>query len=128
MAERGCEGLYSKGLSDGDNGVYAMAFDGTHMDESSRDVEFCYLYVNDASDKRTGAPAALLPDTAVDKDLWNGCWCIEYAPSTGSIYAVFTANPPSHTDLNGNYRNFNYRARHRCRRLLRRRYCTNAGY
>lgn len=109
----GCEGLYSKGLSDGDNGVYAMAFDGTHMDESSRDVEFCYLYVNDASDKRTGAPAALLPDTAVDKDLWNGCWCIEYAPSTGSIYAVFYSESPlpSHTDLNGNYRNFNYRAR-----------------
>lgn len=109
----GCEGLYSKGLSDGDNGVYAMAFDGTHMDESSRDVEFCYLYVNDASDKRTGAPAALLPDTAVDKDLWNGCWCIEYAPSTGSIYAVFYSESPLpfHTDLNGNYRNFNYRAR-----------------
>ena len=109
----GCEGLYSKGLSDGDNGVYAMAFDGTHMDESSRDVEFCYLYVNDASDKRTGAPAALLPDTAVDKDLWNGYWCIEYAPSTGSIYAVFYSESPlpSHTDLNGNYRNFNYRAR-----------------
>ena len=109
----GCEGLYSKGLSDGDNGVYAMAFDGTHMDESSRDVEFCYLYVNDASDKRTGAPAALLPDTAVDKDLWNGCWCIEYAPSTGSIYAVFYSESPlpSHTDLNDNYRNFNYRAR-----------------
>lgn len=109
----GCEGLYSKGLSDGDNGVYAMAFDGTNMDESSRDVEFCYLYVNDASDKRTGAPAALLPDTAVDKDLWNGCWCIEYAPSTGSIYAVFYSESPlpSHTDLNGNYRNFNYRAR-----------------
>lgn len=109
----GCEGLYSKGLSDGDNGVYAMAFDGTHMDESSRDVEFCYLYVNDASDKRTGAPAALLPDTAVDKDLWNGCWCIEYAPSTGSIYAVFYSESPlpSHTDLNGNYRNFNYLAR-----------------
>lgn len=109
----GCEGLYTKGLSDGDNGVYAMAFDGTHMDESSRDVEFCYLYVNDASDKRTGAPAALLPDTAVDKDLWNGCWCIEYAPATGSIYAVFYSESPlpSHTDLNGNYRNFNYRAR-----------------
>lgn len=109
----GCEGLYSKGLSDGENGVYAMAFDGTHMDESSRDVEFCYLYVNDASDKRTGVPAALLPDTAVDKDLWNGCWCIEYAPSTGSIYAVFYSESPlpSHTDLNGNYRNFNYRAR-----------------
>lgn len=109
----GCEGLYSKGLSDGDNGVYAMAFDGTHMDESARNVEFCYLYVNDASDKRTGAPAALLPDTAVDKDLWNGCWCIEYAPSTGSIYAVFYSESslPSHTDLNGNYRNFNYRAR-----------------
>lgn len=109
----GCEGLYSKGLTDGDNGVYAMAFDGTHMDESSRDVEFCYLYVNDASDKRTGAPAALLPDTAVDKDLWNGCWCIEYAPSTGSIYAVFYSESPlpSHTDLNGSYRNFNYRAR-----------------
>lgn len=109
----GCEGLYSKGLSDGDNGVYAMAFDGTHMDESSRDVEFCYLYVNDASDKRTGAPAALLPDTAVGKDLWNGCWCIEYAPSTGSIYAVFFSESPlpPHTDLNGSYRNFNYRAR-----------------
>lgn len=109
----GCEGLYSKGLSDGDNGVYAMAFDGTHMDESSRDVEFCYLYVNDASDKLTGAPAALLPDTAVDKDLWNGCWCIEYAPSTGSIYAVFFSESPlpPHTDLNGSYRNFNYRAR-----------------
>lgn len=109
----GCEGLYSKGLSDGDNGVYAMAFDGTHMDESSRNVEFCYLYVNDASDKRTGAPAALLPDTAVGKDLWNGCWCIEYAPSTGSIYAVFYSESPlpSHTALNDNYRNFNYRAR-----------------
>lgn len=109
----GCEGLYSKGLSAGDNGVYAMAFDGTHMDESSRDVEFCYLYVNDASDKRTGAPAALLPDTAVDKDLWNGCWCIEYAPSAGSIYAVFYSESPlpSHTALNDNYRNFNYRVR-----------------
>ena len=109
----GCEGLYSKGLADGDNGVYRMDFDSSHMDESSRDVEFLYLYVNDTSSKLTGAPAALLPDTAVDRDLWSHCWCIEYAPETGSIYAVFYSESalPSHTDLNGSYRNFNYRAR-----------------
>lgn len=91
--------------------VHKMEYDSRHMDESAKNTDFYYLLVNDTSDKSQTAATALLPSSAVDQELWNGYWCIEFAPETGSIYAVFYSETtlPDHDDLNASYRNFNYR-------------------
>ena len=91
--------------------VHKMEYDSRHMDESAKNTDFYYLLVNDTSDKSQTAATALLPSSAVDQELWNGYWCIEFAPETGSIYAVFYSETtlPDHDDLNTSYRNFNYR-------------------
>lgn len=91
--------------------VHKMEYDSRHMDESAKNTAFYYLLVNDTSDKSQTAATALLPSSAVDQELWNGYWCIEFAPETGSIYAVFYSGTtlPDHDDLNTSYRNFNYR-------------------
>ena len=93
--------------------VYKMEYDGTHMDESSEKIDFYYLLVNDTSDKSQTAATALLPASAVDQELWNGYWCIEFAPKTGSIYAVFYSESPlpDHDDLNARYRYFSHRVK-----------------
>ena len=107
----GQEALCINGLGETGAIVYKMEYDGTHMDESSEKIDFYYLLVNENSDKAQTAATALLPSSAVDQELWNGYWCIEFAPKTGSIYAVFYSESllPEHDDLNGYYRNFNYR-------------------
>ena len=107
----GQEALCINGLGETGAIVYKMEYDGTHMDESSEKIDFYYLLVNENSDKAQTAATALLPSSAVDQELWNGYWCIEFAPETGSIYAVFYSETtlPDHDDLNGYYRNFNYR-------------------
>lgn len=107
----GQETLCTNGLDETGTIVHKMEYDGTHMDESSEKIDFYYLLVNDTSDKSQTAATALLPASAVDQELWNGYWCIEFAPKTGSIYAVFYSESPlpNHDDLNGYYRNFNYR-------------------
>ena len=107
----GQETLCINGLGETGAIVYKMEYDGTHMDESSEKIDFYYLLVNENSDKSQTAATALLPSSAVDQELWNGYWCIEFAPKTGSIYAVFYSETtlPDHDDLNGYYRNFNYR-------------------
>ena len=109
----GQEALCINGLGETGAIVYKMEYDGTHMDESSEKIDFYYLLVNENSDKAQTAATALLPSSAVDQELWNGYWCIEFAPKTGSIYAVFYSESPlpDHDDLNGYYRNFNYRLR-----------------
>lgn len=91
--------------------VHKMEYDPRHMNESAKNTDFYYLLVNDTSDKFQTAATALLPSSAVDQELWNGYWCIEFAPETGSIYAVFYSETtlPDHDDLNASYRNFNYR-------------------
>ena len=107
----GQEALCTNGLGETGAIVHKMEYDGTHMDESSEKIDFYYLLVNENSDKSQTAATALLPSSAVDQELWNGYWCIEFAPKTGSIYAVFYSESPlpNHDDLNGYYRNFNYR-------------------
>ena len=107
----GQEALCINGFDKSGAIVHKMEYDGTHMDESSEKIDFYYLLVNDTSDKSQTAATALLPASAVDQELWNGYWCIEFAPKTGSIYAVFYSESPlpDHDDLNGYYRNFNYR-------------------
>lgn len=107
----GQEDLCTNGSDNSDSIVHKMEFDGTHMDESAKNTDFYYLLVNDTSDKSQTAASALLPSSAVDQELWNGYWCIEFAPETGSIYAVFYSETtlPDHDDLNTSYRNFNYR-------------------
>lgn len=107
----GQEYLCTNGSDNSDSIVHKMEYDGTHMDESSEKIDFYYLLVNENSDKAQIAATALLPASAVDQELWNGYWCIEFAPKTGSIYAVFYSESPlpNHDDLNGYYRNFNYR-------------------
>lgn len=107
----GQEALCTNGLGETGAIVHKMEYDGTHMDESSEKIDFYYLLINDISEKQQTAATALLPASAVDQELWNGYWCIEFAPKTGSIYAVFYSESPlpNHDDLNGYYRNFNYR-------------------
>ena len=107
----GQETLCINGFDKSDSIVHKMEYDSRHMDESAKNTDFYYLLVNDTSDKSQTAATALLPASAVDQELWNGYWCIEFAPKTGSIYAVFYSESPlpNHDDLNGYYRNFNYR-------------------
>ncbi len=107
----GQEALCINGFDNSDSIVHKMEYDPRHMDESAKNTDFYYLLVNDTSDKSQTAATALLPSSAVDQELWNGYWCIEFAPETGSIYAVFYSETtlPDHDDLNASYRNFNYR-------------------
>lgn len=107
----GQEALCINGFDKLDSIVHKMEYDPRHMDESAKNTDFYYLLVNDNSDKSQTAATALLPSSAVDQELWNGYWCIEFAPETGSIYAVFYSETtlPDHDDLNISYRNFNYR-------------------
>lgn len=107
----GQEALCINGFDNSGSIVHKMEYDSRHMDESAKNTDFYYLLVNDTSDKFQTAATALLPSSAVDQELWNGYWCIEFAPETGSIYAVFYSETtlPDHDDLNTSYRNFNYR-------------------
>lgn len=107
----GQEALCINGFDNSDSIVHKMEYDSRHMDESAKNTDFYYLLVNDTSYKSQTAATALLPSSAVDQELWNGYWCIEFAPETGSIYAVFYSETtlPGHDDLNTSYRNFNYR-------------------
>lgn len=107
----GQEALCINGFDKSDSIVHRMEYDPRHMDESAKNTDFYYLLVNDTLDKSQTAATALLPSSAVDQELWNGYWCIEFAPETGSIYAVFYSETtlPDHDDLNTSYRNFNYR-------------------
>lgn len=107
----GQEALCINGFDNSGSIVHKMEYDSRHMDESAKNTDFYYLLVNDTSYKFQTAATALLPSSAVDQELWNGYWCIEFAPETGSIYAVFYSETtlPDHDDLNGYYRNFNYR-------------------
>lgn len=107
----GQEALCINGFDNSDSIVHKMEYDSRHMDESAKNTDFYYLLVNETSDKSQTAATALLPSSAVDQELWNGYWCIEFAPETGSIYAVFYSETtlPDHDDLNASYRNFNYR-------------------
>lgn len=107
----GQEALCINGFDNSGSIVHKMEYDPRHMDESAKNTNFYYLLVNDPSDKSQTAATALLPSSAVDQELWNGYWCIEFAPETGSIYAVFYSETtlPDHDDLNTSYRNFNYR-------------------
>lgn len=107
----GQEALCINGFDNSGSIVHKMEYDPRHMDESAKNTDFYYLLVNDTSYKSQTAATALLPSSAVDQELWNGYWCIEFAPETGSIYAVFYSETtlPDHDDLNTSYRNFNYR-------------------
>lgn len=107
----GQEALCINGFDESGSIVHKMEYDFRHMDESAKNTDFYYLLVNDTSNKSQTAATALLPSSAVDQELWNGYWCIEFAPETGSIYAVFYSETalPDHDDLNTSYRNFNYR-------------------
>lgn len=107
----GQEALCINGFDNSASIVHKMEYDPRHMDESAKNTAFYYLLVNETSDKSQTAATALLPSSAVDQELWNGYWCIEFAPETGSIYAVFYSETtlPDHDDLNTSYRNFNYR-------------------
>lgn len=107
----GQEALCINGFDESGSIVHKMEYDPRHMDESAKNTDFYYLLVNDTSNKSQTAATALLPSSAVDQELWNGYWCVEFAPETGSIYAVFYSETtlPDHDDLNTSYRNFNYR-------------------
>ena len=107
----GQEALCINGFDKSGSIVHKMEYDSRHMDESAKNTDFYYLLVNDTSDKSQTAATALFPSSAVDQELWNGYWCIEFAPETGSIYAVFYSETtlPDHDDLNASCRNFNHR-------------------
>lgn len=104
----GWEGRYQKGSE----GVTAMDFPPSDADEDSQSTQFCYVLANTGAEKETTAALAVLPASAVDAELWSGCWCIEYAPDSGSVYAVFYS-PDTLPDAASfdDYRSFQYRRR-----------------
>ena len=104
----GWEGRYQKGSE----GVAVMDFPPSDADEDSQNTTFCYVLANTDADKETTAALAVLPASAVDAELWGGCWCIEYAPDSGSVYAVFYS-PDTLPDAASfdDYRSFQYRRR-----------------
>ena len=104
----GWEGRYQKGSE----GVAVMDFPPSDADEDSQDTTFCYVLANTDADKDTTAALAVLPASAVDAELWGGSWCIEYAPDSGSVYAVFySPDALPDTAAFDDYRSFQYRRR-----------------
>ena len=104
----GWEGWYQPGA----DGVVTMPFPPSDADEESQKTTFCYVLANTAAEKETTAAAAILPMSAVDAELWDGCWYIEYAPDSGSVYAVFySASPLPDPNTLDDYRSYQYRRR-----------------
>ncbi len=82
----GCAGSYQL-RADGLNGAAEVGYTPCDADEASDGV-LCYVLAADkASDG--AAAAAILPESAVDAELWRGDWRIEYDPESGSVYGVF---------------------------------------
>ncbi len=83
----GFDSLYTPSRADGNMGIYVMNDPPSDVEDSEDSPELYYV----TSVERTGtfAAAAILPESAVDKELWDGNWIIEYSPKTGTIYAVF---------------------------------------
>ena len=116
----GYEGIFSFTATGNDNGVRELGYipsdaleigNETGTEESAG--KLCYVL---SMDKQTPGMAArfILPDTAVDKDLWGNQWIIEYSPETGMVYSVFYSE--GGIDMNkldmvemDNYRTRNYR-------------------
>lgn len=104
----GWEDWYQPGI----DGVVTMPFPPSDADEESQKTSFCYVLANTAAEKETTAAAAILPMSAVDAELWDGCWYIEYAPDSGSVYAVFySASPLPDPNTLDDYRSYQYRRR-----------------
>lgn len=108
--------LHAAGWEDwyqpGADGVVTMPFPPSDADEESQKTSFCYVLANTAAEKETTAAAAILPMSAVDAELWDGCWYIEYAPDSGSVYAVFySASPLPDPNTLDDYRSYQYRRR-----------------
>ena len=104
----GWEGWYQPGA----DGVVTMPFPPSDADEESQKTTFCYVLANTAAEKETTAAAAILPMSAVDAELWDGCWYIEYAPDSGSVYAVFySASLLPEPNTLDDYRSYQYRRR-----------------
>ena len=108
--------LHAAGWEDwyqpGTDGVVTMPFPPSDADEESQKTTFCYVLANTAAEKETTAAAAILPMSAVDAELWDGCWYIEYAPDSGSVYAVFySASPLPDPNTLDDYRSYQYRRR-----------------
>ena len=108
--------LHAAGWEDwyqpGTDGVVTMPFPPSDADEESQKTTFCYVLANTAAEKETTAAAAILPMSAVDAELWDGCWYIEYAPDSGSVYAVFySASLLPEPNTLDDYRSYQYRRR-----------------
>lgn len=104
----GWEDWYQPGI----DGVVTMPFPPSDADEESQKTSFCYVLANTAAEKETTAAAAILPMSAVDAELWDGCWYIEYAPDSGSVYAVFySVSPLPDPNTLDDYRSYQYRRR-----------------
>ena len=73
--------------ADSENGVAELGYTPCDADEASDGV-LCYVR---SQEKTTAgaAAAAILPESAVDAELWSGSWRIEFDPASGSVYGVF---------------------------------------
>lgn len=73
--------------ADSENGVAELGYTPCDADEASDGV-LCYVR---SQEKMTAgaAAAAILPESAVDAELWSGSWRIEFDPASGSVYGVF---------------------------------------
>ena len=82
----GCAGSYQYS-ADSENGVAELGYTPCDADDASDGV-LCYVR---SQEKTTAgaAAAAILPESAVDAELWGGSWRIEFDPASGSVYGVF---------------------------------------
>ena len=79
----GTAGLYQSGED-----VIPMGW--VPQDAEDRYTEETFSYVTSRNkDSEGSAAAAILPKDAVDPELWNGNWVVEFDPQSGSVYAVF---------------------------------------
>ena len=90
----GYDGLYQY-RADAGNGVKKVGLTPRDVapDTDLSDDSLCYvesaLKTGDAGEMLSNAADAVLPESAVDLELWNNQWHIEYDPDSGSVYGVF---------------------------------------
>ena len=75
--------------ADGANGVQELGYTPCDAEaEAQTGGALCYV---DSADKQTAgmAAASILPESAVDAELWGGTWRVEYDPESGCVYSVF---------------------------------------
>ncbi len=71
--------------------IVQLGYKPFDADDTNTELDENTLYYVQSSTKLTdgSAAAAILPESAVDAELWDHCWRVEYDPVSGGVYAVF---------------------------------------